>query len=64
MPREGALDEIYYFEFDKPQGFGFQAVYSAERDINEVYKIENGDFVEIPRGYHPMTVAPGYKNYF
>jgi 5-deoxy-glucuronate isomerase len=63
LPREGALDEIYYYEFDKPQGFGFQAVYSAERDINEVYKIENGDFVEIPRGYHPMTVAPGYKNY-
>ena len=63
LPREGALDEIYYFEFDKPQGFGFQAVYSREGDINEVYKIENGDFVEIPRGYHPMTVAPGYKNY-
>ena len=26
-------------------------------------EIENGDFVEIPKGYHPMTVAPGYKNY-
>ncbi len=63
LPREGALDEIYYFEFDKPQGFGFQAVYTPEGDINEAYKIENGDFVEIPRGYHPMTVAPGYKNY-
>ena len=37
--------------------------YSAEKDINEVYKVENGDFVEIPKGYHPFTVAPGYKNY-
>lgn len=63
LPTEGALDEIYYYEFDKPQGFGFQAVYSAEKDINEVYKVENGDFVEIPKGYHPFTVAPGYKNY-
>ena len=63
LPREGALDEIYYFEFDKPQGFGFQAVYTSEGDINEAYKIETGDFVEIPKGYHPMTVAPGYKNY-
>ena len=63
LPREGALDEIYYFEFDKPQGFGFQAVYTSEGDINEAYKIENGDFIEIPKGYHPMTVAPGYKNY-
>jgi 5-deoxy-glucuronate isomerase len=63
MPTEGFLDEIYYFEFDKPQGFGFQAVYSKEGDINEVYKVKTGDLVEIPKGYHPFTVAPGYKNY-
>ena len=60
---EGFLDEIYYFEFDKPQGFGFQAVYSKEGDINEVYKVKTGDLVEVPKGYHPFTVAPGYKNY-
>lgn len=63
MPTEGFLDEIYYFEFDKPQGFGFQAVYSKEGDINEVYKVKTGDAVEVPKGYHPFTVAPGYKNY-
>ena len=63
MPTEGFLDEIYYFEFDKPQGFGFQAVYSKEGDINEVYKVKTGDMVEVPKGYHPFTVAPGYKNY-
>ena len=63
MPAEGFLDEIYYFEFDKPQGFGFQAVYSKEGDINEVYKVTTGDLVEVPKGYHPFTVAPGYKNY-
>ena len=50
---EGALDEIYYFEFDKPQGFGIQMVYTSDKSINEAYKIENGDAVEIPRGYHP-----------
>lgn len=63
MPREGALDEIYYYEFDKPQGFGFQAVYTPERDIDAVYRVETGDSVVIPKGYHPFTVAPGYKNY-
>ena len=63
LPTEGALDEIYYYEFDKPQGFGFQAVYTSENDINEVYKVQNGDMVVIPKGYHPFTVAPGYKNY-
>ena len=63
MPTEGFLDEIYYFEFDKPQGFGFQAVYSKEGDINEVYKVKSGEMVEVTKGYHPFTVAPGYKNY-
>ena len=24
---------------------------------------KEGDFVEIPRGYHPFHSAPGYKNY-
>ena len=63
MPNEGALDEIYYYEFDKPQGFGFQAVYTPEKDIDDVYRVQNGDMVVIPKGYHPFTVAPGYKNY-
>ncbi len=63
MPTEGFLEEIYYFEFDKPQGFGIQKVYSADRTLDETYTVENGDWVEIPRGYHPFHCAPGYKNY-
>ena len=60
---EGALDEIYYYEFDKPQGFGIQMVYTSDKTIDEAYRIQHGDAVEIPKGYHPMAVAPGYKNY-
>ena len=63
MPAEGALDEVYYFEFDKPQGFGVQFVYSKDGTLNEAYKIQTGDFVEVPKGYHPCAVAPGYKCY-
>lgn len=61
--KEGCLDEIYYFEFDKPQGFGFQSVYTKDGEIDEVYRVKTGDLVEVPRGYHPFTVAPGYKSY-
>ena len=63
MPTEGFLDEVYYFEFDKPSGFGVQMVYSKDGEINEAYKVQNGDFVEIPKGYHPFVTAPNYKNY-
>ncbi|MDP4132450.1 MAG: 5-deoxy-glucuronate isomerase [Bacillota bacterium] len=64
MPKEGILEEIYYFEYDKPTGFGIQKVYTKEGDIDETYTVKNGDFVEIPRGYHPCCCAPGYNNYY
>lgn len=64
MPTEGFLEEIYYYEFDKPQGFGIQKVYTKEGDIDETYTVKTGDFIEIPRGYHPFCAAPGYENYY
>jgi len=63
MPTEANTEEIYYYEFDKPQGFGIQKVYTLEGDIDETYTVKSGDVVEIPRGYHPFHSAPGYKNY-
>ncbi|MDO4858667.1 MAG: 5-deoxy-glucuronate isomerase [Thermoguttaceae bacterium] len=64
MPIEGVQEEIYYYEFDKPSGFGIQRVYTKEGDIDETYTVKSGDFVEIPRGYHPFCCAPGYNNYY
>lgn len=64
MPVEGRLEEIYYFEYEKPTGFGIQKVYTKDGEIDETYTVKNGDFVEIPKGYHPCCCAPGYKNYY
>ena len=64
MPTEANTEEIYYYEFKKPQGFGIQKVYTKEGDIDETYTVKSGDFVEIPRGYHPFHTAPGYDNYY
>jgi len=64
MPTEGVLEEIYYFEYDKPTGFGIQSVYTTDGSIDKTYTVKNGDFVEIPKGYHPCCAAPGYKNYY
>ncbi len=64
MPTEGVLEEIYYYEYDKPTGFGIQKVYTRNGEIDETYTVKNGDFVEIPKGYHPCMCAPGYNNYY
>lgn len=60
---EAFAEEIYYFEYDKPTGYGIQQAYTSDRRIDEAYTVRNGDFVELPYGYHPCTVAPGYKGY-
>ena len=64
MPTEGVLEEIYYYEFDKPTGFGIQRVYDKQGVFDETYAVKSGDAVEIPKGYHPFCCAPGYENYY
>ena len=63
MPRESVAEEIYYFLFDKEQGFGFQSLYTADGKIDETYRVKNNDMVEFPRGYHLTQTAPGYQMY-
>ena len=63
MPRECVAEEIYYFLFDKEQGFGFQSLYTRDGEIDETYRVKNEDLVEFPKGYHLTQTAPGYKMY-
>jgi len=63
LPNEVPLEEIYYFQVDPPQGFGVIRVYTGPNDpgpMDEIYVVEQGDTVVIPRGYHPVGAAPGY----
>ncbi len=64
MPVEAETEELYYYEFDRPTGFGIQRVYTKEGDIDETYTVKSGDMVEMPRGYHPAHCAPGYNQYY
>jgi 5-deoxy-glucuronate isomerase len=60
---EPALEEVYYFRFDRPEGFGFQGLYDADGDARAVF-LRHGTVVGIPRGYHPVCAAPGYRCYY
>ena len=63
LPIEGVMQEIYFFRYNLPQGFGFQSVYTDDGSINETYRVMSNDAVEVPRGYHPYVCAPGYYGY-
>ncbi|MBI4876931.1 MAG: 5-deoxy-glucuronate isomerase [Acidobacteria bacterium] len=60
---EVPMEEIYYFQFEPPQGFGFIRVYTDKDDpepFDHAFPVEHGDAVLIPRGYHPVSACPGY----
>ena len=63
LPHEGKLEELYYYRLNPEQGFGLQRVYTAD-GYNQVFVIEDGDVVTLPRGYHPVVAAPGYELYY
>ncbi len=59
IPHSHRQPEVYYFKFEKPQGFG--AAFIGDN----VFKSRDGSCVRIPGGLtHPMTAAPGYNMYY
>jgi Uncharacterized enzyme involved in inositol metabolism len=56
IPHSHDQPEVYYYRFDKPQGFG--ACFIGDN----AFKIKNGSFCAIPGGLtHPQVAAPGYR---
>jgi 5-deoxy-glucuronate isomerase len=64
MPKEGILEELYYFLFQPQQGFAVQRMYTKDGEIDECYVVNEDELVEFPRGYHTTVGAPGYNTYF
>ncbi len=63
-PEETRMEEVYFFKITPPQGFGFQRVYSAERQFDQTYVVRDNSLVKLPFGYHPVAAAPGYSLYY
>jgi 5-deoxy-glucuronate isomerase len=58
------MEEVYYYLIRPEGGFGLQMLYTApgaSEPIDDVYRVEDGDLVVIPRGYHPVVAAAGYE---
>lgn len=58
-PHHHDQPEVYYYRFDKPQGFGVSIV------GDKATVMHDGDFEAIPGGVaHPQVTAPGYAMYY
>jgi 5-deoxy-glucuronate isomerase len=60
---EPALEEVYYYRVDPPQGFGQQMLYTNAGET-AVHAVRDGDVVLLPYGYHPVSTPPGYRLYY
>lgn len=59
IPHHHTQPEIYYYRFDKPQGFGCCII------GEDVHKITDNAIACIPGGLvHPQVTAPGYAMYY
>ncbi len=63
-PEELDMEETYFYLFNPPHGFGFQAVYQPDGSADEAYRVKAYDTVAIAEGYHPLCGAPGYAMYY
>lgn len=61
---EACLEEIYFYKFDKPQGFAIQKVYNDDRSLDEIAEAHHNDVVLVPEGYHPVVAGHGYNAYY
>lgn len=58
-PHHHDQPEVYYYRFDKPQGFGCAMVGP------DAHRVEHNSFITIPGDLdHPQATAPGYAMYF
>lgn len=63
-PEEVDMEEIYFFRFDPPHGFGFQRVYTDDRRLDAAFAVGHNEAIVIPEGYHPVVAAPGVRMYY
>jgi 5-deoxy-glucuronate isomerase len=63
-PRETLLEETYFHRLRPAGGFGFQRVYTDDRELDEALAVGDGDVVLVPRGYHPVAAGARHDLYY
>ncbi|MEX1019522.1 MAG: 5-deoxy-glucuronate isomerase [Litorilinea sp.] len=69
---EADLEEVYFYKFDRPNGYAHQRVYTdaqsplhqAGYPIDALMRPTENCAVLVPEGYHPVVSAPGYTTYY
>lgn len=64
MPNEAVLEEIYYYQLRRPDGWAVQRLYRGDGSRDALWAVRGGELVLVTDGYHPFVAAHGYDAYY
>jgi 5-deoxy-glucuronate isomerase len=64
MPDEAVLEEIYYYQLRRPEGWAVQRLYRRDGSRDALWAVRSGELVLVTDGYHPFVAAHGYDAYY
>jgi 5-deoxy-glucuronate isomerase len=64
MPHEAVLEEIYHYQFRRPEAWGIQRLYRRDRTRDALWTVHHGDLVLVTDGYHPFVASHGDDAYY
>ena len=64
MPREAILEEVYCYRFRRPEAWGVQRLYRADRSRDQLWAVRDGETVIVTDGYHPFVATHGDDAYY
>jgi 5-deoxy-glucuronate isomerase len=64
MPNEAVLEEIYYYQLRRAEGWALQRLYRRDGSRDVVWAVRHGELVLVTDGYHPFVAAHGYDAYY
>jgi 5-deoxy-glucuronate isomerase len=64
FPREAVLEETYFYQLSRPEGWAIQRVYHKDGSRDVLLPVRHGDLVIVDQGYHPFASTQGYDAYY
>jgi 5-deoxy-glucuronate isomerase len=64
MPHEAVLEEIYCYQFRRPQAWGVQRLYRRDGSRDGLWAVRHGEVVLVTDGYHPFAATHGDDAYY
>jgi 5-deoxy-glucuronate isomerase len=64
LPFEAVLEETYYYQISRAEGWGVARIYFRDGRPDAFWAVRTGDLLLVTEGYHPFAANQGYDAYY